>query len=1157
MERKLYPFAKRLLIALFFFGFLTSLIKVDRIYAQSEEISLVATFPPSPEVSALARFTEVPISCYSGLPNTTLPLYEIAYEDLNLPISLDYHHGGIRVEERAGWVGLGWAIKAGGSISRTIKGIPDELSGASTGYLNHQLNFENLSSQQQTDFYLKMTSGLLDAEQDMFHFSFGSHSGKFVINKDRSVFFLQRSSLKVEFEISNNRINRFRVWDEWGNQYDFSETERSLHENLDGTRVNQIMPINISAWHLSEITTYRGRKIRFNYTSYTEEIYRRSSQIASYNELGPSFSNSCSSGRNRTQWVKTTTFGKQISKIEFGEGEVRFLSSADRQDSPTRRLIGVQVLNIQGRMIKDFLLEHGYYFSNLHNQHMQLPSLVQSNTPNRRLRLDKLTERRAGQVYVFEYDGASLPHLFSLAQDHWGYYNGKSNPSLIPNFLRYTFGNANRLCDPVFSAYGHLKKIHFPTGGSVTFEMEGNTAMVTRDQYAQFLAPLHQGTAEETYHASVNANSRNASITIEPQLFDLDTIKPFEVLVNAGNLDSFNGTDRDKIGTLEISLFNQQTGHYISLTDGRFQNGQLRGQAFLKAGQTYALRMSGRQVDMEGVSAMVKGFKNPVMTGDPQQLIEIQVGGLRVKSVIKDFIPKKEIVNYTYGSSRGTSSGVLASFPLYGVQRIHLTTSPLPNNLGLISSGCVLLELVSQSNIPLGSNGAHFGYERVREVKGSGLQQIRTDYHFFNGLDHPDIVRYSYPSGIVRSNEYRRGLPKTEVNWARVGQQFKKARELRYTYSNHQPQGSPNYLMGCGVQGPMGCHAILYFKYVHQSTWSPEVHKEERLFDLESGNFLQKTTATEYHQTYLMPTRVVHAGSDGIDLIHTYFYPFNLPANQYATGEQSAIQRLIQQNRFAIPLLTRVNKGGVLREETKVVVANEGSLVATRRVEWGRGSPGRVEKSRVVSYDTFLNVVEEKAKAGPPVYYGYEYNGMYNNLVALNASKSQVAFTSFETEEKGGWSFSGSRMQTPAAKTGRFCYNLSGGAISSSNIPATTGRPYKVSFYARRLSGTGSWTFLGISETLTTQWKLIERELTSTSLEIRGSGILVDELRLFPTEAILHTYTYEPLVGMTSHTNERNYTQYFEYDAAGRLSTTRNDEGFILDFFEYNFSQNP
>lgn len=47
---------------------------------------------------------------------------------MTIPVSIDYHTGGIRLEEEANSCGLGWALTAGGMISRTIN-AKDDLGG--------------------------------------------------------------------------------------------------------------------------------------------------------------------------------------------------------------------------------------------------------------------------------------------------------------------------------------------------------------------------------------------------------------------------------------------------------------------------------------------------------------------------------------------------------------------------------------------------------------------------------------------------------------------------------------------------------------------------------------------------------------------------------------------------------------------------------------------------------------------------------------------------------------------------------------------------------------------------------------------------------------------------------------------------------------------
>ena len=48
------------------------------------------------------------------------------------------------------------------------------------------------------------------------------------------------------------------------------------------------------------------------------------------------------------------------------------------------------------------------------------------------------------------------------------------------------------------------------------------------------------------------------------------------------------------------------------------------------------------------------------------------------------------------------------------------------------------------------------------------------------------------------------------------------------------------------------------------------------------------------------------------------------------------------------------------------------------------------------------------------------------------------------------------------------------------------------------------------------------------------------------------TYTYNPLVGVTSVTDDNNLTMYYEYDDFGRLEYIKNDDGEILEKHEYN-----
>jgi hypothetical protein len=81
--------------------------------------------PPSPTAASLAKPAETSVSYYTGTSATTLPIHTITDHNLSLPVSLNFHQGGIRVEEEASYVGLGASLNAGGVITRTIRAGDD------------------------------------------------------------------------------------------------------------------------------------------------------------------------------------------------------------------------------------------------------------------------------------------------------------------------------------------------------------------------------------------------------------------------------------------------------------------------------------------------------------------------------------------------------------------------------------------------------------------------------------------------------------------------------------------------------------------------------------------------------------------------------------------------------------------------------------------------------------------------------------------------------------------------------------------------------------------------------------------------------------------------------------------------------------------------
>ena len=54
-------------------------------------------------------------------------------------------------------------------------------------------------------------------------------------------------------------------------------------------------------------------------------------------------------------------------------------------------------------------------------------------------------------------------------------------------------------------------------------------------------------------------------------------------------------------------------------------------------------------------------------------------------------------------------------------------------------------------------------------------------------------------------------------------------------------------------------------------------------------------------------------------------------------------------------------------------------------------------------------------------------------------------------------------------------------------------------------------------------------------------------------EAMITTFTYKPLVGMTVMTDPRGRTTTYEYDDFGRLEIVKDHEGKLLEEYQYHY----
>lgn len=279
---------------------------------------------PSPDLRNMLQFTQTPVSEYTGIPDVKIPLYTfLCTKNLDFNLNLKYHPNAVKKEERAGSTGLGWSLFAGGSITRVVKGLPDEtnttsmqnipLKGLHTpinAFLGNDFdNFLNNSSyvfpasrNLYDKLYESIESGVFDTSYDIYYYDFMGYSGSFYLKmsddlNSLSVVKLDNSNVKITVQFTkypssdSYEINSFTLYDENGNKYFFNIKENTrkiagykaipMFESKDvWENVNFDMQGGVfndqqeyfTAFHLTNVTpyTYSQPLIEFTYNTYKE-----------------------------------------------------------------------------------------------------------------------------------------------------------------------------------------------------------------------------------------------------------------------------------------------------------------------------------------------------------------------------------------------------------------------------------------------------------------------------------------------------------------------------------------------------------------------------------------------------------------------------------------------------------------------------------------------------------------------------------------------------------------------------------------------------------------------------------------------------------------------------------------------------------------------
>ncbi|WP_176842148.1 RHS repeat domain-containing protein [Chitinophaga filiformis] len=1093
-----------------------ALLTSGTLKAQSNTSPLARITPPAPEAASISKYGIYPVSMFTGLPNISIPLYNIEIGDYSLPISLDYHSSGIKVDDLASCVGLGWNINAGGVITRTVMGVPDE--DPAHGSFKLKIKREAAINETDYDTFLDAIEDDADTEPDIFSFNFGNKSGKFIISPDKEIRMVPHNNLKVRYD---NGL--FAITDDDGTIYKFEKTSYSTSS----TEFGAVKYYPTTSWYLTTILlANKLDSITFAYSGFTpgrmETIdYELSLGKEVIKEITECHGDICPF----IYWYKPNSLPMKmvtyenysfwyVSNITFPSGKVDFTLNATRQDYG-HILDKMTVTNINGNIIKQVGLTHSYFYNDQGYNVFALPQ------DKYRLKLTEVNEIGAAGTaplkHIFQYEEQyQLPPRKNCGIDFWGYYNGKNtNEQLIPlddNGRQYTFVDRNGMSDistiskPAdrtsnedYMKAGMLKRIYYPTGGYTDFDFEANRIAIDKvvekpgatifvaakkddvvndsTRYAKFISPITLGISSQT----------PATLTLNLPLWS-DIKKPEIIFQNLtkGSFERYRTYPGDAtFRTVNIAL---NEGDVYLVTASIFPNPNdpnddtdedVLATVKWPSGQNQTI-----SVVQKGPGLRIKSIKNYTATGALAKQEDYRYGtnesGLGEIGFLDYLFSRRTYVqDYVYCLPKGTPGGsegwISYSFP---VNRLEILSRPI---FGYSDFG-----------------GSSIFYPEVTKYEvGSGRDNGKTVYNYDYELDDKIDANYPEPQLLVSAG-WKSGNLLSERKYKRkTDGTYQLVAESANEYSLYSIDTiyglkvrAKTIFVGDGTCRPTQGNPhtgfelsrdFFYFEY-------PVMSGIKKITNTVNKNYSEDNTTMSagisytYNTSNFLPATITSKNSKGEIVKEVNKYP----------SDKASIMGLTAAESIAVDTMKARNMVSALIEKEQFIGDVSVALAHFEYNLWGGGNGlvglkknkvrlggGAIQDMyEIFGYDEHGNMLERATRNGVHEVYLWGYNKAYPIAQVLNATYSSVS-------------------------------NLVSNAI-------------------------------------------IQHPASAAALDTELSKLR--NVQLLPGVDVT-TFTYEPLLGTTSIKDPSGKVIYYEYDSFSRLKTVRNADGKVLKFIDYQYQQ--
>lgn len=534
--------------------------------------------PHSPEVAKMGRYGIVPLNSSTGQMNYSIPIYTIEVGGHSWPITLNYNYGGLLLESKPSLTGLGWNLNATGAVYREIRSLPDEASFGyyhpnnsqrslvQTAFLND--NIDHLTYEQ----FDKFRNGTFDGEPDKYTVSVAGINFSFKIDENGDAVHLSKHHHRVEVTVAaNNSVLSIKVTSDNGTVYVFNEIEYTSVSNDDQTNAPDVA----TSWLLKSVQYPNNRLINFFYVDDTFTSFDYSAKGISLsgtvaNVLDSNEQVEFSAGYNH-RISPNTVKRKILDQITFPSGQVDF-NLMDIADVDQNRKV-YQSIEVKNSLQKS-IWNYAMYYAGARDA---LTAITRNGTDFYNFEYYGINDGDLNAPVIPDFiDNINIDNMNNnpMARDKWQYYNGVGNTHAIsiPGFDEYTAD-----VEPSFehTKLGALTKITYPTKGYSEIFYESNfvkTANVSSTNYST----VTLSNTEQVYRVDADfggTTQPEEKESLTTLLIDKPTAAEIRHLVS---VDFSNDTAQAGSMHFQIQMYNEDGCDYSSYYPPDFQFPLLR-----------------------------------------------------------------------------------------------------------------------------------------------------------------------------------------------------------------------------------------------------------------------------------------------------------------------------------------------------------------------------------------------------------------------------------------------------------------------------------------------------------------------------------------------------------------------------------------------------